>query len=85
MGSFFVDEQNIPQQFKKLEKRVEQLVQKCRDLQDAKSGLETKLSELEQALMTKDVDKQKYVEEKTIIRSKMDDLVGRLDEVLQSA
>lgn len=79
-----MDADSIPQQFKRLEQKVEQLVQKCNDLREAKSGLENRVAELEQALRAKDAGEKRYQEEKSLIRSKVDDLVGRLDQVLQS-
>ena len=79
-----MDEDSIPKQFKKLEDRVEQLVQTCHDLQHARLGLEAKIRELEEGLRTKDATQQSYMEEKSIIRSRIDNVLGRLDEVLDS-
>jgi len=79
-----VDEDSISQRFDRLEERVERLVQTCSDLRESKSGLETKVKDLEQALRTKEAAEQGYMEEKSVIRSKMDDLLGRLDQVLDS-
>lgn len=79
-----VNVHSIPEQFKKLEDKVEQLVHKCNDLQTEKMNLESKIGDLEAALSSKDVTEKKYLEEKSLIRSKMDDLVGRLDQVLGS-
>jgi len=75
---------SIPDQFKMLEEKVEQLVQKCNALQNAKSSLETSLDTLQKALNAKDATEKKYLEEKSLIRSKMDNLVGRLDRILES-
>lgn len=75
---------SIPDQFKVLEEKVEQLVQKCNELQNAKSGLETRVADLQESLNAKDVTEKNYLEEKSLIRSKMDDLVGRLDRILES-
>ena len=79
-----MDEDSIPKQFKKLEDRVEQLVQTCHDLKHAKLELEAKIRELEEGLRTKDATQQSYMEEKSIIRSRIDNVLGRLDEVLDS-
>jgi chromosome segregation ATPase len=75
---------SIPDQFKVLEEKVERLVGKCNALQDAKASLETKVDDLQKALNTKDATEKKFLEEKSLIRSKMDNLVGRLDRVLES-
>ena len=79
-----MDEDSIPKQFKQLEDRVEQLVQTCQDLKHAKLELEAKIRELEEGLRTKDATQQSYMEEKSIIRSRIDNVLGRLDEVLDS-
>lgn len=79
-----MDEDSIPKQFKKLEDRVEQLVQTSQDLKHAKLELEAKIRELEEGLRTKDATQQSYMEEKSIIRSRIDNVLGRLDEVLDS-
>ena len=80
-----MDEESIPQQFKKLEEKVGQLVETCRDLQRGKAGLEAKIRSFQEALETKEAVEQHYVEEKRVIRSKIDDLVSRLDQVLDSS
>lgn len=77
-------EDTIPKQFQKLEDKVGQLVQTCHDLQDSKLALQTKSKELEEALRTRNATEQQYMEEKTMIRSKIDDLLRRLDQVLDS-
>jgi len=81
---FVLNIDSIPDQFKVLEEKVEQLVQKCNELQNAKSSLETKVANLQESLNAKDGTEKKYLEEKSLIRSKMDDLVGRLDRILES-
>ena len=79
-----MDEDSISQRFDRLKERVERLVQTCSELRESKSGLETKVKDLEQGLKTKEAAEQSYMEEKSVIRSKMDDLLGRLDQVLDS-
>mgnify|MGYP000281849485 CR=1 FL=1 len=79
-----MDGENFPQQFDKLEGRIEQLVQTCEQLQLAKMELEDRVAELESALKVKDATEQSYREEKTKIRSKVDDLLGRLDRALET-
>ena len=75
---------SIPDQFKVLEEKVEQLVQKCNELQSAKSNLENRVNNLQESLNAKDATEKKYLEEKSLIRSKMDNLLGRLDRILES-
>ena len=80
-----MDINTISDQLKTLEDKVEQLVHKCKELQSAKSSLEEKANHLEEALSQKDKTEKRFLEEKSLIRSKMDDLVGRLDQVLESS
>ncbi len=75
-------ENAIFQQFKKLEDRVEQLVGTCRDLKNAKTVLEEKIRELEGALKKDDTAAQRYDQERSMIRSRIDDLLGKVDQAL---
>ena len=79
-----VEQDSFPGQYKKLEDKIEALVQTCRELQQTKSELEAKIYDLEGGLKAKIAAEQQYVEEKSIVRSKIDDLVSRLDQVLVS-
>lgn len=79
-----MDEDSIPQQFKRLEEKVGQLVQTCHDLRRGKAELEAKIRSFQEAFKEKDAAEQNHIEEKTMIRSKIDDLVSRLDQVLDS-
>jgi FtsZ-binding cell division protein ZapB len=77
-----VEKDSIPQQFQKLEEKVGQLIQTCHDLQQSEVALKAKVGELEGALKTQDATSQHYMEEKTMIRSKIDNLLSKLDQVL---
>jgi chromosome segregation ATPase len=79
-----VEENNFPGQFKKLEDRIEELIQKCRDFQQTESQLKTKIHDLEGDLKAKADAEQEYTEEKTMVRTKIDDLLNRLDQVVGS-
>ena len=80
-----MDQDTIPEQFKKLEEKVGQLVQTCNDLQQSKASLEAKIRDYQQALKVKGEAEQKYMEEKMMVRSRIDDLLDRLDQVLDSS
>jgi chromosome segregation ATPase len=79
-----VEQGSIPEQFRKLEEKVGQLVQRCQDLQRQKAELEAKISDSQATLKTKDAAEQQHMEEKTMIRSKIDNLLSRLDQVVGS-
>ena len=79
-----MEEDSFPGQFKKLEDRIEELIQTCRDFQQTESELKAKIHDLEGALKAKAGVEQEYAEEKSMVRSKIDDLLGRLDQVVGS-
>ena len=80
---FMVDEEGFAEQFKKLEDRVEELVRMCNELQNAKAELGKKVEKLEKSLAAKDESEQGYLEERSMIRSRMDSLLEKLDQVFE--
>ena len=80
---FMVDEEGFAEQFKKLEDRVEELVRMCNELQNTKAELGKKVEKLEKSLAAKDESEQGYLEERSMIRSRMDSLLGKLDQVFE--
>jgi hypothetical protein len=76
-----VEEQGFDGQFTKLEVKIKEVVQRCRDLQQTKSVLEARIYELEEALKIKVAAEQEYVEEKSVIGAKIENLLSRLDQV----
>ncbi|MCK4487605.1 MAG: cell division protein ZapB [Desulfobacterales bacterium] len=79
-----MEEDSFPGQFKRLEDKTEELIQTCRDLQETKSELEAKIYDLEGALRTKVAAEQEHVEERSMVRSKIEGLLSRLDQALGS-
>jgi predicted nuclease with TOPRIM domain len=79
-----VDAAGFPEQFKELEHKIDILVRTCQDLKQSKSKLEAKIDELEETLKGRLSAEESYIEEKSIIREKIGDLLGRLDQVLDS-
>jgi chromosome segregation ATPase len=79
-----VEEESFPGHFKKLEDKIEDLIQTCRHLQQTKSKLEARIYELEGALKAKVAAEQEYAGERSVVRSRIDDLLTKLDEVLGS-
>ena len=78
-----MDEEGIDKQFKRLENRVEELVGLCNELQNTKSELYQRVEELESKLAAKDETERSYQEERSMIRSRMDSLLERLDQAFQ--
>ena len=78
-----MDEEAIDKQFKRLEERVEALVRLCNELQATKSELSERIQGLESQLAAKDETERSYREERSMIRSRMDSLLERLDQAFQ--
>ncbi len=76
-----VNDDVIWQQFKKLEERVGQLGKTCSNLKKGKAALEAKIEDLEQTLKKKDATEQRLMEERSVIRSRIDHLLSKLDQV----
>jgi cell division protein FtsB len=79
-----VEAETFPEQFKQLEHKIEALVRTCRELKQTRSELEARINELEDALNGKQSAEQRHLEEKSLVHDKIGELLGRLDQVLQS-
>ena len=75
-----MDQEAVLSQFGKLEKKIEQLFEICRSLEAANNKLAEKNKDLEGQLQEKIMAEKQYHEVKSIIRSKIDGLMDRLDE-----
>jgi hypothetical protein len=76
-----VDSDLIIRQFEQIERRVENLIETCRDFEAANLELKNQVMKLEEALQKKEETENKYQEEKSLIRSKIDGLLAKLDTV----
>ncbi len=73
----------VLQHFDALEKKIEHLIETCKRLETTKAELMHKNSELERQLQEKVAEQQQDQELKGLIRSKIDSLMGRLDELAE--
>ncbi len=71
-------------QFGEIEQKVERLISVYHDSQRKTIELSNRIKSLEEELRTKTEAEHRYTEEKALIRSKIDGLVTKLDELLQS-
>jgi len=76
-----VDDQGLISQFQTIESRLDALIQICKEKDNLNKELSLRIEKLEEELRTKVEAEQRYVEEKALIRSKVDQLLMRLDEV----
>jgi cell division protein ZapB len=78
-----LDNELILQQFDKIEEKVEGLVEVCKTLESTNLELRDKIERLEEELKDKVETENRYVEEKSLIRSKIDMLLVRLDNITE--
>ena len=71
-------------QFDQIEKKVEQLIVVCKSLEVTNLELSNKIKSLEEELQGKIEAEKKIAEEKALIRSKIDNLLVRLEELTEN-
>jgi hypothetical protein len=71
----------ILKQFEEIEQRVERLIEICTALEATNLELKNKIKSLEEEIQGKVEAERSYAEEKALIRSKIDGLLVKLDEV----
>ncbi len=76
-----MDNAFILEQFDQIEQKVERLVDKCNALEATNFELQNKIKRLEEEIQGKVEAETSYAEEKALIRSKIDGLLAKLDEV----
>jgi uncharacterized coiled-coil DUF342 family protein len=76
-----VDNNVIVRQFEDIEQKVERLIGVCRQLEATKSELSNKIEELEKELQGKIEEEKRYQAEKDLIRSKVDSLLAKLEDI----
>jgi hypothetical protein len=79
-----VDNDFVLKQFGEIEQKVERLIENCNAQAAANSELKHKLIRLEEEIQGKVEAENNYAEEKALIRSKIDGLLARLDDISDS-
>lgn len=79
-----MDNDIILKQFDEIEKRVERLIGACQTLKAANTELADKVGRLEAELLEKDQREGKNTEIKALIRTKIDNLMERLEGVTEA-
>lgn len=74
-----MNDQEVLSQFDKIEKRVEKLIETCRSLEAANVELNNKYERLKQEANGKADAEKRYLEQRDLIRSKVDSLLSRLN------
>ena len=79
-----MEKQAILSQFEEIENKVEKLIDVCKSLETTNLELNNKIERLEEALRGKVEAESSYQEERALIRSKIDSLLGRIEEITEA-
>ena len=79
-----MDKETLLNQFNDIENRVESLITRCSSLQNTNSELSAKVEKLEEALQQKEAHEDQDSEVKALIRTKIDNLLERLDGITEA-
>jgi len=79
-GLLVLDIDALGSQFAEIEKKVEKLIEVCRSQQAANLELHHKIKQLEEELHVKNEVVKRQMEEKALIRSRIDKLLAKLEE-----
>lgn len=79
-GLLVLDIDALLSQFAEIEKKVEKLIEICRSQQTANLELHHKIKQLEEELHVKNEAVKRQMEEKALIRSRIDKLLARLED-----
>ncbi len=71
----------ILNQFEEIERKVDRLIEICKAHEATTLELNNKIKSLEEEIQGKVEAEKSYAEEKALIRSKIDGLLARLDEI----
>ena len=74
----------IIRQFEQIEQRVGDLIETCKDYEAANIELKNQVVKLQEELQAKQETENRYMEEKSLVRSKIDGLLAKLDTVAEN-
>jgi uncharacterized coiled-coil DUF342 family protein len=78
-----LDNEQILRQFEEIEEKVVRLIEVCKAHESANSELRDKIRRLEEELQSKVETETNYLQERDIIRSKIDSLLAKLDDIAE--
>lgn len=79
-----MDNDNVMLQFDQLEQKVGNLIVKCNSLENLNTELSAKVKSLEDELKKKVEIEKNYSEQKTLIRSKVDNILAKLNNLSEN-
>jgi predicted nuclease with TOPRIM domain len=71
-------------QFAEIEKKIEKLIATCKSHQTANLELHDKIKQLEEELQLTNESVRRHTEEKGLIRSRIDELLAKLEDVTRA-
>jgi hypothetical protein len=74
----------ILNQFEEIEKKVVKLIEVCQSLETANLEFSNQIKRLEEELQNKIEAEHNYQEERALIRSKIDGLLGRIEQITEA-
>ena len=74
----------VLKQFEEIELKVERLIETCKTQAAANLELKNKIKNLEEEIQGKVEAENKFAEEKALIRSKIDGLLARLEDMSET-
>lgn len=79
-----MDKETLLKQFDDIENRIESLITRCNSLQKTNLELTAKVENLEETLRQKEAHEDQDGEVKALIRTKIDNLLERLDGITEA-
>lgn len=76
-----MDRETVLQQFSQLEKKIEDLIESCKRLESLNADLNQQNQQLSQQLQEKITTEQEHDDLKGLIRSRIENLMGKLDGI----
>ena len=76
-------DESILRYFEEIEQKVERLIEICKAHEATNLELKNKINRLEEEIQGKVEAERSYAEEKSLIRSKIDGLLARFDEITE--
>jgi protein-arginine kinase activator protein McsA len=79
-----LDHEKVLKQFDEIEQKVGKLIDVCKSLEATNLEFKTKIERLEEELQGKVEAENDYQEERALIRSKVDSLLARLEDLTET-
>ena len=76
-----MDRETVLEQFGQLEKKIENLIETCKRLEAANADLTNQKQKLSEQLQAKENNEKQHNELKGLIRSRIENLMGKLDGI----